>query len=133
MKFSIIFFLLFSNIVFADIIDINNEELKKLIKKGIPIIDVRTKKEWVKTGIIKNSHLISMINDKGRYSLENWFNEFSKIKLKNNSTILICAVGGRSFYIAKILNDRKENITVYNLQKGILNWIKKQNPTEKYY
>ncbi len=133
MKLAIIFFLLFSNIVFADIIDINNEELKKLIKKGIPIIDVRTKKEWVKTGIIKNSHLISMINDKGRYSLENWFNEFSKIKLKNNSTILICAVGGRSFYIAKILNDRKENITVYNLQKGILNWIKKQNPTEKYY
>ena len=129
----IVFFILISNTVFGDIIEIDNYKLKELTKRGIPIVDIRTKKEWVTTGIIKNSHLISMINDKGKYSLEDWFRKFSEIKLKDNSVIIICAVGGRSYYIAKVIDSIKENITIYNLQKGIVHWIRKNNPTIKNY
>ena len=132
MKKLIVIFLLFSKTVFSDVKNINNEELKRLLKKGVPLVDIRTEKEWSKTGIIKNSFLVSMINQKGRYSFEDWSKRFSSVKLKNNSAILICAVGGRSDYLAKLLGSRNENIVIYNVKKGIYNWIADNNPIVKY-
>ena len=132
MKKLIVIFLLFSKTVFSDVKNINNEELKHLLKKGVPLVDIRTEKEWSKTGIIKNSFLVSMINQKGRYSFEDWSKRFSSVKLKNNSAILICAVGGRSDYLAKLLGSRNENIVIYNVKKGIYNWIADNNPIVKY-
>ena len=132
MKKLIVIFLLFSKTVFSDVKNINNEELKHLLKKGVPLVDIRTEKEWGKTGIIKNSLLVSMINQKGRYSFEDWSKRFSSVKLKNNSAILICAVGGRSYYLAKLLGSRNENIVIYNVKKGIYNWISDNNPIVKY-
>ena len=132
MKKLIFIFLLFSKTVFSDVKNINNEELKHLLKKGVPLVDIRTEKEWSKTGIIKNSFLVSMINQKGRYSFEDWSKRFSSVKLKNNSAILICAVGGRSDYLAKLLGSRNENIVIYNVKKGIYNWIADNNPIVKY-
>ena len=132
MKKLIIICLLFSKTVFADVINIDNKELKELLKKGIPIVDVRTKQEWQNTGIIKNSFLISMINEKGRYSFEDWLKRFSDIKLENNSVILICAVGGRSYYLANVVRKIKENVKIYNVKKGIKNWITYNNPIVKY-
>ena len=132
MKKLIIIFLLFSKTVFSDVKNINNEELKHLLKKGVPLVDIRTEKEWSKTGIIKNSFLVSMINQKGRYSFEDWSKRFSSVKLKNNSAILICAVGGRSDYLAKLLGSRNGNIVIYNVKKGIYNWIADNNPIVKY-
>ena len=87
MRIMIIFFLLISNNVLADIINIDNKKFRELLKQGIPVIDVRTKKEWNKTGVIKNSHLISMINDQGKYSLKDWYTKYSKIELKDNKFI----------------------------------------------
>ena len=132
MKKLIVIFLLFSKTVFSDVKNINNEELKHLLKKGVPLVDIRTEKEWSKTGIIKNSLLISMINQKGRYSFEDWNKRFSSVKLKNNSAILICAVGGRSDYLAKLVVSRNKNIVIYNVKKGIYNWIADNNPIIKY-
>ncbi len=132
MKKLLIIIIFFSNTVFAEVINIGNEKLKMLLKQDIPIVDVRNKNEWEKTGIISRSYLISMLNHNGKYSLENWYNQFSKIKLKNNSVVLICAVGGRSYYLAKIINHYKKNIKVYNVKKGIKNWIKFSNPVVKY-
>ncbi len=132
MKKLLFFFLFISNTVFGDVINIDNKELKQLIEKGIPVVDVRTEEEWKKTGIIKNSFLVSMINKKGRYSFQDWSQRFSKIKLKNNSVILMCAVGGRSYYLAKTMNGKEKNIKIYNVQKGILNWIINHNPIVNY-
>ena len=74
-----------------------------------------------------------MLNDDGKYSFNDWFRKFSEINLKNKSVILVCAVGGRSYYFAKIINRIKgKNITIYNLQKGILNWISEGNQIVKY-
>tara|TARA_B100001769_G_C21681566_1_gene377441 strand:+ start:41 stop:448 length:408 start_codon:yes stop_codon:yes gene_type:complete len=132
MKKLLIIIIFFSNTVFAEVINIGNEKLKMLLKQDIPIVDVRNKNEWETTGIISKSYLISMLNHNGKYSLENWYNQFSKIKLKNNSVVLICAVGGRSYYLAKIISHYKKNIKVYNVKKGIKNWIKFNNPVVKY-
>ena len=48
MRTILIFLLLISNTVFAEIINIDNKKLKKLLKQGIPVIDVRTKKSGLK-------------------------------------------------------------------------------------
>ncbi|MAQ06803.1 MAG: hypothetical protein CMN50_03785 [SAR116 cluster bacterium] len=132
MRTILIFLLLISNTVFAEIINIDNKKLKKLLKQGIPVIDVRTKKEWIKTGVISDTYLISMINEEGKYSLKDWYKQFSKIELKDDAVVLICAVGGRSSYIAKILQSINKDIDIFNLEKGIKNWIAENNPTYKY-
>ena len=121
-----------SNTVFAEIINIGNEKLKYLLNQGIPIVDVRNKNEWEKTGVIYKSHLVSMLDNNGKYSIVNWYNKFSKIKLKNDSVILICAVGGRSHYLAKIINQHNKNMKIYNVKKGIKNWIKNNNSVVKF-
>ena len=73
-----------SNTVFAEIINIGNEKLKYLLNQGIPIVDVRNKNEWEKSGVIYKSHLVSMLDNNGKYSIVNWYNKFSKIKLKSS-------------------------------------------------
>ena len=114
MKVLIILLILISKTTLSEVINVDNKKLKKLMTRGIPIIDVRTEKEWKATGILKKSYLISMINDKGKYSLDDWFKKFSQIKLKNNSI-------------------EGNNITIYNLRRGILHWIEKNNPVLKYF
>ncbi len=128
MKKLLIIMIFISTNVFAEVINIGNEKLKNLLNQDISIIDVRTKNEWKKSGVIHKSHLISMLDNNGKYSIVNWYNRFSKIKLKNNSVILICAVGGRSHYLAKIINLHNKNMKIYNVKKGIKNWIKYKNP-----
>ena len=132
MRKLIIIMLFMSNTVFAEIINIGNEKLKYLLNQGIPIVDVRNKNEWEKSGVIHKSHLVSMLDNNGKYSIVNWYNKFSKIKLKNDSVILICAVGGRSHYLAKIINHHNKNMRIYNVKNGIKNWIKNNNPVVKF-
>ncbi len=129
-KLIFIFIFLIQN-AYSDVISINNQKLDELLKKGIPIIDVRTEKEWNKTGIIKNSFLVSMINKRGRYSFSDWMKRFSDINLKNNSAILICAVGGRSLYLAKMIQSVTDDLRIYNVEKGIHDWIINKKPIVK--
>ena len=46
--------------------NINNSELKELLKKGVRLIDVRRPDEWKETGIVKGSHLLSFFDGRGR-------------------------------------------------------------------
>ena len=121
-----------SKTTFAEVLDVDNKKLKILLDQNIKLVDIRTVSEWKKTGVIAKSHLLSLVNEKGKYSLQEWYQNFSKIKLGNNSVILICAVGGRSKYIAKILNSIDKSLTIYNVKNGILNWIKNKNPVVTY-
>ena len=60
LKRSITFILLFIFILtgnnFAETKNIGNDEIKRLMSLGIPLIDVRRKDEWVSTGVIENSY-----------------------------------------------------------------------------
>ena len=132
MKKILIILILLSKTTFAEVLDVDNKKLKILLDQNIKLVDIRTVSEWKKTGVIAKSHLLSLVNEKGKYSLQEWYQNFSKIKLGNNSVILICAVGGRSKYIAKILNSIDKSLTIYNVKNGILNWIKNKNPVVTY-
>ena len=124
MKIFLVIFLLFSKFVNAEVIDINNRELSNLIERKIKIIDVRTQNEWKSTGVIKGSFLISLLNKNKKFIFEDWYEMFNKKFGRNNSIIFICASGIRSNYISHLVKNKDPDLTVYNLKKGINNWIR---------
>ena len=127
MKIFFVIFALFTKFVNAEIIDINNRELSNLIEKEIKIIDVRTQNEWKSTGIIKGSFLVSLLNKNKKFIFEDWFAMFENNFGKNKSIIFICASGIRSNYISHLVKKKKPDLKIYNLKKGINDWIRSGN------
>lgn len=121
-KSSIFLFFLFVKVLYANVIDIDNEEIKKLLKKNIPIIDIRTYEEWKETGVIPNSLLITFFDQNGNYNLNEWHNTLLKVSSKNNEIILICRTGRRTKLAGNMIN-KNFNIVVYNAKNGIKSWI----------
>ncbi len=124
MRILLIIFLLFTKFVNAEVIDINNRELSNLIEKKIKIIDVRTQNEWKSNGIIKGSFLRSLLNKNKKFIFEDWYKMFNNDFGRNKSIIFICASGVRSNYISNLVKNKSPDLIVYNLKKGINNWIR---------
>ena len=125
----IIFFLIIRSGI-ADVIDINNYQIKKLININTPIIDIRTRPEWYQTGVIPNSLLLTFFDKNGKYNFQNWYNKLIKITKKDQPIILICRSGRRTKIVAEMMN-KKLNYTVYNAKHGIKSWIKSNLKTIK--
>ncbi len=118
----IIFCLLTAKFVFAEVIDVNNEEMIKLSNVNIPIVDVRRSSEWDQTGVIPNSILLTFFDEEGNYNFDEWY---EKLQLEINVTgpiILICRSGYRSKIVANMM-DKELNTTIYNAQSGMNSWI----------
>ena len=127
MKIVIVIFILFTKFVNAEVININNKELINLIEKEIKIIDVRTQNEWKLTGIIKGSFLVSLLNKNKKFIFEDWYEMFNIKFGSNKSIIFICASGVRSNYISHLVQRKKPDLKIYNLEKGINHWIRSGN------
>ena len=124
MKIFLVIFVLLTKFVNAEVIDINNRELSNLIEKKIKIIDVRTQNEWKSTGIIKGSFLISLLNKNKKFIFEEWYEMFNSKFGRKKAIIFICASGIRSNYISHLVKNKEPDLIVYNLKKGINNWIR---------
>ncbi len=114
--------LLIVKFAFAEVIDVNDQEMIKLSNDNIPIVDVRRSSEWVQTGVIPNSILLTFFDEKGNYNFDEWY---EKLQLEINVTdpiILICRSGQRSKVLANMI-DEKFNSIIYNSQSGINSWI----------
>ena len=85
---------LFSQLTIADIQKVNTGNLKNLILDGVPIIDIRTPKEWIETGIIEGSHLITFFNEKGEVTLVNGYLNLIKLRINKNPLFLFVEVEG---------------------------------------
>ena len=117
--------LLIVKFAFAEVIDVNNEEMIKLSNTNIPIVDVRRSSEWDQTGVIPNSILLTFFDEEGNYNFDEWY---EKLQLEINATdpiILICRSGKRSKVVANMI-DEKFNTIIYNAQSGINSWISKK-------
>ena len=127
---SCICFLLTIKTVFAEIIDVNNEQIKELSKLNIPIVDIRRSSEWHQTGIVPNSILLTFFDKKGNYNLDEWYKQ---LRLKINEgepIILICRTGRRTKIIAEMMDKKFDNV-VYNAKDGITSWIDEKLKTVK--
>ena len=68
----LIYILILPNYSFADVINVDNLKIIKLINKGTPIIDIRRVDEWSQTGVIPGSHLLTFFDKQGNYNKEKW-------------------------------------------------------------
>ena len=125
----IIFFLITKSTI-ADVIDINNDQIKELMKINTPIIDIRTSPEWDQTGVVPNSLLLTFFDKNGKYNFESWYNNLIKITKKDQPIILICRSGRRTKIVAEMMNS-KFNYVIYNAKYGIKSWIKSNLKTVK--
>ena len=132
-RFSIISigFLLTLKFAFADIVDVNNEQIIELSKNNIPIVDIRRSSEWNQTGVIPKSILLTFFDQEGNYDYDEWY---EKLRLEINEgkpIILICRTGRRTKIIAKMMEIKKFDNVIYNAKSGITSWIDEKLITVK--
>ena len=132
MKILLVIFVLFTKFANADVINIDNRKLSNLIEKEVKIIDVRTQNEWKSTGIIKESFLVSLLNKNKKFIFKDWYSMFENKFGKNKSIVFVCASGVRSNYISHLVQRRKPDLKIYNLEKGINHWIRSGNKIYKF-
>ena len=126
-KISIVILLIFTSQVFADVRDANNQDIIALMKKGVPVIDIRRAEEWQDTGVIKQSHLITFFDNKGNHNIEEWLPKLKKIVNEDEPVIIICRSGKRSGMVSKFLDEDANYSNVYNASGGMLHWISSKN------
>ena len=110
---------------YAEVIDVNDQEMIKLSNANIPIVDVRRSAEWVQTGVIPKSILLTFFDDEGNYNFDEWFEKLQLEISVTDPIILICRSGKRSKVVANMI-DEKFNTIIYNAQSGINSWINKK-------
>ena len=127
---SYICFLLTIKTAFAEIINVNNEQIKELSKNNIPIVDIRRSSEWDQTGVVPKSILLTFFDKKGNYNLDEWYKQLRLKVNEGKPIILICRTGRRTKIIAEMMNKKFDNV-IYNAKDGISSWIDKKFETVK--
>ncbi|MBC6411377.1 MAG: rhodanese-like domain-containing protein [Ekhidna sp.] len=100
---------------------IDSSQLKKLKSKDIPVVDIRTQKEYNSGHIPEVLHIDFM----------SWaFMEEMEVLDKNKPVIIYCAVGGRSGLAAKrmLANGFKK---IYDYSGGFNDWKNREEEIEK--
>ena len=110
---------------FAEVIDVNDQEIIKLSNVNIPIVDIRRSSEWNQTGIIPNSILLTFFDKEGNYNFDEWYKKLQLEINEGDPIILICRSGKRSKIVANMM-DKEFDIIIYNAQSGINSWINKK-------
>ena len=107
----------------ADFKHIDIDEAEKLMQKNVPVIDIRTPPEWRETGVIKGSFKLMFFDERGRYDVQKWLNDFGKIvKDKNQPFILVCRTASRTNMVGQFLSNQMGYKKVYDLKGGIVHW-----------
>ena len=116
---------------FADIVDVNNEQIIELSKNNIPIVDIRRSSEWDQTGVVPKSILLTFFDKEGNYNYDEWY---EKLRLEIDEVkpiILICRTGRRTKIIAKMMEIKNFDNVIYNAKNGITSWIDEKLITVK--
>ena len=122
------FFSFITKFAFADIVNINNEQIKELSKINVPIVDVRRSSEWKQTGVVPKSILLTFFDKNGNYNFDKWYKNLLLKINEGKPIILICRTGRRTKIIAEMMDRRLDNV-IYNAKDGITSWIEAKLPT----
>lgn len=106
----------------AEVINIDNDDLKRLQAQGIQIIDLRTAPEWKQTGVVDKSHLITLFDERGRADPGKWLSEVDRVAGKGQPVILICRTGNRTGAAARFIDQQSPQRKIYNVTQGITGW-----------
>jgi len=127
----LLFTLFFSPIIHAEALEnLNSAEVKQKISTGALVIDIRTEKEWQKTGLIPGSHPLSFFDANGKSNPEKWVNDLNALKSSaNQEVILVCHSGNRSGRVGTYLSQQLKMSHISHLSSGISSWLREKNST----
>ena len=126
-----LFFLLNSTQLFAEIYEVNNEKIKMLLERSVPLIDIRTEVEWHETGVINSSYLLTFFDKDGNYDFKKWMSEVEEIADENGPVIIMCRSGRRSHIVTSMMIKENSEYLIYHATNGIKSWIEASNKTVK--
>lgn len=112
----------------AEVIDIDNAELASLSASGIPLIDIRTAKEWDETGIIAGSHLLTFFDERGNADPAAWLGKVRVFATPRDPVIVICRSGNRTRAVSQFLSQQAGYAKVYNVKHGMRGWLNENRP-----
>ncbi len=125
----LILVLLNSAPLFAEIYEVNNEKIKLLLERNVPVIDIRTEREWYDIGVIQSSHLITFFDKDGNYDFRKWMIKVGEIANKNGPVVIICRSGRRSRIVSNMIIKENSEYLIYHATNGIKSWIESSNKT----
>ena len=100
------------------------------MRRGVPVIDIRTPEEWRETGIIEGSRLLTFFDAHGRYDVRAWLSQLAAIaSSRDDSFVLICDSGGRSALVGHFLGAQLGYRRVFDVPGGIAQWRAEDRPT----
>ena len=111
--------------------NVDNEELKKLMARGVPVIDIRRPEEWKQTGIVEGSHMITAFNKRGQLQKDFKAKFEAVVKSKDQEVALICRTGNRTGHLSTALSDQLGYSKIHNVTNGITRWIAEKRPVVK--
>ena len=107
--------------------EVGSTEVLKMLKRGVPVIDIRRQDEWVETGVIEGSHLMTAFDQNGVVK-HDFPESFSRLVQKEQEVVLICHSGGRTFFMTRTLNQKLGYKKLFDANLGIVDWRKKGLP-----
>jgi rhodanese-related sulfurtransferase len=117
-----------SSVLQAEVIDIDNAELKQLVAQGVAVIDIRTLPEWEETGIIAGSKLLTFFDERGRANPAEWLEKVKPIAKPGEPIVVICRSGNRTKPVSQFLSQQAGYSKVYNVRNGLKGWLKENGP-----
>lgn len=112
----------------AELVDIDNAGLARLLAAGVPVIDIRTAPEWSETGIVPGSHPLTFFDERGRASPRDWLAKARAVAKPGAPVILICRSGSRTRRVGDFLVREAGYGKVYHVRDGILAWARDGRP-----
>ncbi len=102
----------------------------EIVQSGITIIDIRTKPEWIQTGIVKGAVPITFFDERGGYDAQKFLVALDGYVNKNEEFAIICRSGNRTTAVSKFLGEL--GYKVINLQGGVKHLVSQGYELSKY-
>ena len=120
--------LLLSGLAFSGgLSEVDSSQVLEMLKRGVPVIDIRRQDEWIDTGVIEGSRLMTAFDQNG--VLTPGFPErFTGLVNKDEEVVLICHSGSRTYYIGQALSQQLGYQKVFHANRGIVHWLRKGYP-----
>ena len=99
------------------------------LEQNIPIYDIRRPEEWLQTGVIEGSAMLTFVDASGRLQPD-FIERFTAAIDKQEPVILICRTGNRTSTLARFLVEQLGYTQVFNVRDGITRWISDDRPVK---
>lgn len=107
----------------AEVAQVSNAELRRLVAQGVAVVDLRTAGEWRQTGVVAGSQLITLFDETGQADPAAWLRVLDSKVPAGQPVVLICRTGNRSGKAAQLLEQRDPRRKIYNVREGITGWV----------